>query len=64
MGEVTRDGRPAAVDFTFREPLESEHYAWLNWRDGKLESFTPPKLGGEDRADLTARRAAVDAARW
>ena len=63
--EVTQDGRPTTVDFTFREPLESGRYAWLSWRDGKLEPFTPPKPGAlEYRADLRAQRSAGDAARW
>jgi hypothetical protein len=46
--EVTGDGRPSAVDFTFREPLESGHYAWLDWRDGRLERFAPPELHARD----------------
>jgi len=54
--EVTRDGRPAIVDFAFREPLESPRYAWVNWHDGNLEPFVPPKLQTpEYRADLGVR---------
>ena len=57
--EVTGDGRPVTVDFTFRDPLESSRYAWLNWRDGKLAPFTPPKLNGHEyRAELSGHMPA------
>jgi hypothetical protein len=62
--QITRDGRPTTVDFTFREPLESSRYAWLDWRDGKLEPVVPPALREHEyRADLSSQRSAVDVAR-
>jgi hypothetical protein len=40
--EVTTDGRPAACDFVFAQPLEAPKYVWLTWRTGRLEPFQPP----------------------
>jgi hypothetical protein len=43
--EVTPDGRPRQVDFTFREALESDRYVWLTWQDDRLIPFIPPQHG-------------------
>jgi hypothetical protein len=43
--ELTPDGRPALCDFVFARPLESFHYVWRVWRDGRMQEFTPPALG-------------------
>jgi hypothetical protein len=42
----TADGRPLRVGFRFREPLESDGYAFLAWENGRFEPFEPPRLGG------------------
>lgn len=41
--DVTQDGRPRVVDFTFREPLEASRYLFLTWRGGELVPFHLPK---------------------
>jgi hypothetical protein len=46
--DVTADGRPRQVDFSFRDSLESQRYVWLSWHDGRLVPFRPP-LNGEGR---------------
>ena len=61
--EVTPDGRPSVVDFTFSEPLESERYAWLDWRDGKLQPFTPPMASSSERHTLFSERGSEIGAR-
>jgi hypothetical protein len=43
--ELNRQGLPSACDFVFASPLESPHYRWQTWQDGKLQTFVPPKLG-------------------
>ncbi|HKP64775.1 MAG TPA: hypothetical protein VJV78_48905 [Polyangiales bacterium] len=51
--EVTADGRPRSVDFTFHESLESERYVWLTWREDRLVPFHPP--GNRERTVVAAR---------
>ncbi|HKU37792.1 MAG TPA: hypothetical protein VJR89_06590 [Polyangiales bacterium] len=43
--DVTPDGRPARVDFEFREPLESARYVWMTWQTDRLVPFRPPEDG-------------------
>jgi hypothetical protein len=42
---VTPDGRPAAADFRFREPLSSPSYLLRRWERGRLLPFVPPSRG-------------------
>lgn len=46
------DGRPREVEFTFREPLESDSYAFMRWEGGRYVPFTLPVDG---RVTLPAR---------
>jgi hypothetical protein len=46
------DGRPREVEFTFREPLESDSYVFMSWEEGRYVPFSLP-LGG--RVTLPAR---------
>jgi hypothetical protein len=43
--ELTDDGRPAAVTFTFDVPLEDPSLRWLRWCEGEFVPFTPPRIG-------------------
>jgi hypothetical protein len=44
--EVTADGRPAEVDFTFPVPLEDPSLLWTRLRaGGALVSWSPPAVG-------------------
>jgi hypothetical protein len=43
--ELRADGNPAAVEFTFRKPLESSDYLWMRWDQHDCETFSPPRLG-------------------
>jgi hypothetical protein len=36
------DGRPREVEFTFREPLESDSYVFMSWEGGRYVPFTLP----------------------
>ena len=38
---VTADGRPSVVDFSFDEPLASPRYVFLAWRRGELIPWDP-----------------------
>ncbi|MBV71494.1 MAG: hypothetical protein CMH52_09090 [Myxococcales bacterium] len=42
---VTEDGRPSAVQFTFKHSLESERYQWVCFTNAEFKQCTPPKLG-------------------
>jgi hypothetical protein len=44
--EVTSDGRPVEVVFTFAELLESPSLRWFAWDHGRYVPFTPPRIGG------------------
>jgi hypothetical protein len=45
--EVTADGRPAAVDFTFGVPLEDPSLLWTRLQaGGALIPWSPPAVGG------------------
>ncbi len=41
----SRGGFPSKVEFDFRDSLDSEHFIFLNWKDGALQKVKPPKLG-------------------
>ena len=43
--ELTSDGRPAEVKFTFEVPLEDEGLCWVQWKNWQFEEFTPPEVG-------------------
>jgi hypothetical protein len=44
--DVTADGRPAEVDFTFRVPLEDPSLLWTRLRGGgTLDPWSPPAVG-------------------
>jgi hypothetical protein len=43
--EVTRDGRPATVDFHFSAPLESPEWLWMRGDGRRLVVWAPPKVG-------------------
>lgn len=45
VSEVTPDGRPAAAEFEFREPLASPRYRFMRWADGALEPAALPAAG-------------------
>lgn len=42
---ATADGRPAVVDFRFREPLRSARYRFVRYADGRLSPWTVPEPG-------------------
>ena len=43
--EVSQWGEPLVAIFTFAFPLESSHYKWTVWKDGRYEPFQPPPVG-------------------
>ncbi len=43
--EVTADGRPRRVRFRFHQPLESDGYRWVAWRDLRLQEWPLPAVG-------------------
>ncbi len=43
--EVTPEGRPVEVRFTFDEPLESPSLRWLQWEKGGYVDFALPPIG-------------------
>jgi hypothetical protein len=43
--ELAEEGNPAAVEFTFREPLESASYLWMRWDQHQCKTFAPPRVG-------------------
>jgi hypothetical protein len=43
--EVTADGRPARVRFTFDAPLEDERHAWRRWQAGEFVPFPLSAVG-------------------
>jgi hypothetical protein len=43
--EVTADGRPVEVRFTFAEPLDSPSLRWLAWDHGRFVDFALPAIG-------------------
>ncbi|MCA9261994.1 MAG: hypothetical protein KDA61_22405, partial [Planctomycetales bacterium] len=47
--EVTGDGRPLVASFEFAEPLESESYRWLYWKEGRFLPWTPIAVGQKVR---------------
>lgn len=47
--ELNADGRPSVCDFVFAHDIESPHYRWQTWDDGRLRSFSVPKLGETTR---------------
>ena len=42
---LTADGRPAAIEARFAEPLESESYAWVIYTAGKYQPWIVPAIG-------------------
>jgi hypothetical protein len=48
---LTRDGRPATVDFQFALPLEDPSLAWFRWQAGRYVPFTPPAIGATVELD-------------
>jgi hypothetical protein len=44
---LTADGRPAAANFRFDVPLESDSLVWLCFRRKGFEPFVPPQVGKE-----------------
>lgn len=43
--ELTSDGRPAEAEFTFTVGLEDPSLHWLQYKDGRFVSFSPPAIG-------------------
>lgn len=43
--ELTADGRPAAVAFTFAQPLDDPGLRWVQWRAGRYVPFVVPPVG-------------------
>jgi hypothetical protein len=43
--EVTADGRPARVRFTFDAALEDDRHAWRSWQGGEFAPFALPAPG-------------------
>lgn len=43
--DVTRDGKPAVVDFEFARPLDSPSYLWMTWRRNRLQALKLPDEG-------------------
>jgi hypothetical protein len=57
--EVTGDGRPAEVDFTFPAPLEDPSLLWTRLRGGGvLEPWSPPAVGERQVLPSVAPRRA------
>jgi hypothetical protein len=48
VAEVTADGRPSTVEFTFAHPLDSTRYRFMCYREGRLIAWRPPGLGASD----------------
>lgn len=48
--ELTADQRARKVRFSFDEALESEQLRFYVWKEGRFQSYAPPKLG--ERHDL------------
>ncbi len=53
--ELTWDNRPAEVAFHFDVPLESSSLRWLQWKDGRFESFVPPPMGCSEMVQASWR---------
>ncbi|HOW71451.1 MAG TPA: hypothetical protein PKY77_12680 [Phycisphaerae bacterium] len=50
--EITQlgpDQRPTEALFRFHVPLEDKSLRWLQWRDGRFETFIPPPVGRKVR---------------
>jgi hypothetical protein len=45
ISELLPNGKPAAAEFFFREPLESPNYLWRSWNDHGCESLHLPGVG-------------------
>lgn len=45
IGEVNQWGEPTTAIFDFSLPLESDHYQWIAWKNGRYEAFVPPPVG-------------------
>lgn len=43
--EITPEGYPRVVRFTFDRPLEAPDFVWLEAVKGEYEDFTPPPIG-------------------
>ncbi len=50
---ITLDGRPAEVEYTFDERLESDHLRWVYFTEGLLETFPLPAPGETVRIEAT-----------
>jgi hypothetical protein len=60
--EVTADGRPAEVDFTFAVPLEDPSLMWTRVRGGgALVPWSPPAVGESEVLDSIMARGGRDA---
>ncbi len=42
---VTADGRPSSTEFRFHDPIDSESYVWMSWRDGQYVRVSAPEIG-------------------
>jgi len=42
--ELTADGRPKEVKYTFDVPLEDASLRWVQWKNGGYKPFTPPQI--------------------
>ncbi len=51
--ELNPRGLPASVLFRFREPLDGGQYRWVYWRQGRVEPFPMPQVGGSVRLELS-----------
>jgi hypothetical protein len=59
--EVTADGRPAEVDFTFAVPLEDPSLLWTRVRaGGTLTPWSPPAMGESEVLPSVAQRGGSD----
>ncbi|MCP4808092.1 MAG: hypothetical protein GY913_31450 [Proteobacteria bacterium] len=45
VDEVTADGRPLDVRFTFDRPLDDPEHVWMCWLDGLVSPCSPPSPG-------------------
>jgi hypothetical protein len=48
VDEVTLDGRPRRVRFTFDRPLEDPSYVWTRWEGFGYVPALPPPLGAKE----------------
>lgn len=57
--QVTADGRPLVVVFTFEKPLDSPDLCWVMFKDDRFVPFTPPATDGAE-VDIAPARSSFE----